>query len=69
MSVILEFAMFPTDKGSSVSEYVSRILKVVDQAGLPYQLTPMGMNWARCSIWCTKLTGSWRLIATVSTPR
>lgn len=42
MSVILEFAMFPTDKGSSVSEYVSRILKVVDQSGCAYQLTPMG---------------------------
>jgi uncharacterized protein (TIGR00106 family) len=42
MSVILEFAMFPTDKGESVSEYVSRILKVVDRSGLAYQLTPMG---------------------------
>ncbi len=42
MSVILEFAMFPTDKGGSVSEYVSRILKVVDRSGLSYQLTPMG---------------------------
>ncbi len=42
MSVLLEFAMFPTDKGGSVSAYVSRILKVIDQSALPYQLTPMG---------------------------
>lgn len=42
MSVILEFSMFPTDKGESFSEYVSRILKIIDQSGLSYQLTPMG---------------------------
>jgi uncharacterized protein (TIGR00106 family) len=42
MSVLLEFAMFPTDKGESVSEYVSRILKVVDEEGHPYTLTAMG---------------------------
>jgi uncharacterized protein (TIGR00106 family) len=42
MSVLLEFAMFPTDKGESVSEYVSRILKIIDASGLSYQLTPMG---------------------------
>jgi uncharacterized protein (TIGR00106 family) len=42
MSVLLEFAMFPTDKGESVSEYVSRILEIIDASGLPYQLTPMG---------------------------
>lgn len=42
MSVLLEFAMFPTDKGESVSPYVGRILKAIDASGLPYQLTPMG---------------------------
>lgn len=42
MSVILEFAMFPTDKGESLSESVGRILKVVERSGLSYQLTPMG---------------------------
>jgi uncharacterized protein (TIGR00106 family) len=42
MSVLLEFAMFPTDKGESASEYVSRILKVIDEAGHPYTLTAMG---------------------------
>jgi len=39
---MLEFAMFPTDKGESVSEYVSRIIKMIDSLQVKYQLTPMG---------------------------
>lgn len=39
---MLEFAMFPTDKGVSVSNYVSRIIKMIDKSGASYQLTPMG---------------------------
>ncbi|MEO2083693.1 MAG: MTH1187 family thiamine-binding protein [Desulfurobacteriaceae bacterium] len=42
MSVLVEFAMFPTDKGESVSSYVSRIIKLIDESGIPYKLTPMG---------------------------
>jgi len=46
MSVLLEFAMFPTSgdcrNGDSVSAYVSRIVDVIDRSGHPYQLTPMG---------------------------
>ncbi len=42
MSVLFEFAMFPTDKGESVSAYVSRLLKVIDESGASYRLTPMG---------------------------
>jgi uncharacterized protein (TIGR00106 family) len=42
MSVLMEFAMFPTDKGESISEYVSRILKIIDEEGHPYTLTAMG---------------------------
>ena len=40
--VLLEFAMTPGGKGESVSEYVARILDVIDRSGVPYQLTPMG---------------------------
>lgn len=40
--VLLEFAMAPGGKGESVSEYVARIIDVIDRSGLPYQLTPMG---------------------------
>jgi uncharacterized protein (TIGR00106 family) len=40
--VLLEFAMAPGGKGESVSEYVARIIDVIDRSGVPYQLTPMG---------------------------
>jgi uncharacterized protein (TIGR00106 family) len=42
MSVLIEFAMFPTDKGESVSAYVSRIIKMIDAGYTSYRLTPMG---------------------------
>ncbi|MDH5465206.1 MAG: MTH1187 family thiamine-binding protein [Thiovulaceae bacterium] len=42
MSVLLEFSMFPTDRGESKSEFVARVLDVIDTSGLNYQLTPMG---------------------------
>ncbi len=41
MSVLLELAMFPTDKGESVSAFVSRIIKMIDEKGIDYRLTPM----------------------------
>jgi len=47
--VLAEFAMFPTDKGESVSKYVSQIIGEIDKSGITYQLTPMG----------TVLEGSW----------
>ncbi len=42
MSVIIEFAMFPTDKGSSVSVQVSRVIDMIRQQPFHYQLTAMG---------------------------
>ncbi len=42
MSVLVEYAMFPTDKGESVSKYVSRIIKMIKENGIDYRLTPMG---------------------------
>ncbi len=42
MSVLLEFSMFPTDKGESVSAYVSQVIKMIRESGVAYQLTPMG---------------------------
>lgn len=42
MSVLLEFAMFPTDKGESVSPYVSKVIEMIRESGVTYQLTPMG---------------------------
>ncbi|MGE5682472.1 MAG: MTH1187 family thiamine-binding protein [Bacillota bacterium] len=40
--VLLEFSMSPMDKGESLSPYVSRILKYIDESGVKYKLTPMG---------------------------
>jgi len=46
MSVLLEFAMFPTSdncrEGSSVSKQVAKIIDTIDKSGVKYQLTPMG---------------------------
>ena len=40
--VLLEFSLYPTDKGISVSDYVKRNLEIIDDSGLPYRLGSMG---------------------------
>ncbi len=47
--ILLEFSMYPTDKGASVSDYVKRSLEIIDDSGLAYRLGPMG----------TTLEGEW----------
>lgn len=42
MSVLVNFAMFPTDKGSGVSGHVSKIIEMIDKSGVTYKLTAMG---------------------------
>jgi uncharacterized protein (TIGR00106 family) len=42
MSVLLNFAMFPTDKGDSVSHYVTKIIRHIRHSGYSSQLTAMG---------------------------
>lgn len=42
MSVLMEFAMFPTDKGGSVSEYVSKVIDMIRRDVPSYKLTAMG---------------------------
>ncbi|MDZ7774522.1 MAG: MTH1187 family thiamine-binding protein [Bacteroidales bacterium] len=42
MSVLMEFAMFPTDKGDSVSADVSEVIKMIKERGVSYKLTAMG---------------------------
>ena len=34
--------MFPTDKGASASPFVSRIIAMIRDSGVPYQLSAMG---------------------------
>ncbi len=41
MSVLVNFAMFPTDKVGSMSPYVARLEKAIRAEGYPSQLGPM----------------------------
>ena len=40
--VLLEFSMFPLDKGESLSRYVARSLDIIDRSGLDYRCHAMG---------------------------
>jgi uncharacterized protein (TIGR00106 family) len=42
MSTIVELAIFPTDKGQSVSPYVARALRIIKDSGLDYEINAMG---------------------------
>lgn len=41
MSAIMNFAIFPIDKGDHVGEYVSKVVAHIRDSGLKYQFTPM----------------------------
>ena len=55
MSVLIHFSIFPTDKGTSVSPYVARSLRIIRESGLPYKLGPMS----------TAIEGEWEEVMTV----
>lgn len=42
MSVIVNFAMFPTDKGISVSPFVAKVVEIIRSKGFSSQLNAMG---------------------------
>lgn len=42
MSVLLEFSMFPLDKGESLSADVSQLIEAIRESGVDYRLTAMG---------------------------
>jgi len=44
VSVIVDFSIFPVDKGESVSAYVSRAVKTIKESGLAYKLGPMSTS-------------------------
>lgn len=51
MSVLVEFAMFPTDKqGKSASPYVSKVIEVIKNSNLPYVLGAMGTTFEASSL-------------------
>ena len=40
--VLLDFSLFPLDKGCSLSPYVARSLDIIDRSGLDYRCHAMG---------------------------
>lgn len=43
MSVIVDFSIYPMDKGAeSLSPYVAQALNIIKESGLDYKLGPMG---------------------------
>jgi uncharacterized protein (TIGR00106 family) len=47
--ILMEFSIYPLEKGEGVGKYVARALDIVDRSGVPYKLHPMG----------TVLEGEW----------
>ena len=39
--MLVSFSMIPLDKGPHLSEYVARIMRIVKESGLPYELNAM----------------------------
>ncbi len=44
MSVLIDFSIFPLDKGPRVSPYVARVVGIIQKSGLDHQLGPMGTS-------------------------
>lgn len=42
MGAIMNFAIFPIDKGDHIGEYVSKVVQHIKDSGLKYQFSPMG---------------------------
>jgi uncharacterized protein (TIGR00106 family) len=42
MSILLEFSMFPLDRGESLSAEVSQLIELIRESGVDYRLTAMG---------------------------
>ena len=40
--MLVEFSIFPIGEGVSLSKYVARSLKLIDESGLKYRINPMG---------------------------
>lgn len=40
--MLVQFSIVPLGVGVSVSEYIAKVIKIVDESGLPYKLHAMG---------------------------
>lgn len=45
MSAIVNFAMFPLDRGASMAHYVACVVDALDRAGVQYSLGPMATTF------------------------
>src|SRR5512140_3210018 len=41
-TMLIEFSIVPVGSGSSISDRLAEVLKIVDESGLPYKINPMG---------------------------
>lgn len=55
MSTLIDLAIFPLDKGASVSRYVARAAALIKGSGLPFAIGPMG----------TSIEGEWTAVMAV----
>lgn len=53
----MQFAIFPLDRGESLSSSVSKAVRIIEESGLSYTLGPMG----------TSIEGEWNEIMEVIT--
>ncbi|MBW1973513.1 MAG: MTH1187 family thiamine-binding protein [Deltaproteobacteria bacterium] len=40
--ILMDFSIYPLDKGESLSKYVARALDIIDKSGINYRINPMG---------------------------
>lgn len=47
--MLIEFSVVPVGAGESIGDQIAKVLKIVDESGLPYKANPMGTviegNW------------------------
>lgn len=53
--MLVQFSIIPLGKGPSVGGEVAKVLKIVDDSGLPYRINPMG----------TVVEGTWDEVMTL----
>ncbi|MEK6598724.1 MAG: MTH1187 family thiamine-binding protein [Deltaproteobacteria bacterium] len=53
--MLAEFSIVPIGVGESMGDQIARVLKIVDESGLPYKANPMG----------TVIEGNWDEVMTI----
>ncbi len=55
MSVLAEFSIVPVGKGTSISPFVAKVMRIVAESGISYRMNPMG----------TVLEGDWDAVMNI----